>query len=90
MTHSDRFSKILHISPRIKHDKPDSDNKGTCLKNIKKRPIILIEVISTSSLPKLIALSQVKFKLIAHVRYTVEVLLATTHVSNQLQLQAPL
>ena len=36
MTHSDRFSKILHISPRIKHDKPDSDNKGTCLKNIKK------------------------------------------------------
>ena len=52
--------------------------------------MILIEVISTSSLPKLIALSQVKFKLIAHVRYTVEVLLATTHVSNQLQLQAPL
>ena len=63
MKHSDRFSNILHISPHIKHDKPDSDNKGTCLENIKKRPMILIEVISTSSLPKLIALSQVKFKL---------------------------
>ena len=32
--------------------------------------MILIEVISTSSLPKLIALSQVKFKLLERLRFT--------------------